>query len=94
MPPAARVTDSNAGCPCSPPTVIIAGSPNVLTNNLPQNRITDNHVPHVCGPSAHPLMTSSGSGTVFVNNLPAGRLGDASICSSIASGSGNVIIGG
>ena len=98
--PAARMSDMGSGHPCHfPPTPSIQGSPNVLTNNLPQMRIGDAYVPHmicpICKTPPHPRNLAAGSPTVLVNNLPAGRVGDAISCGgSHAAGSPNVLIGG
>ncbi len=50
---------------------IIVGSPNVITGNMPQARVTDTCV--CVGP---PDMIVQGSASVLVNNLPAARIGD------------------
>ncbi len=110
MPPASRISDNTQGTPhChsvhpwSPvphPNTgpIIKGSPNVLTNFLPQARVSDQGVHAACcGPNTYKI--TKGSGTVKVNSLPAARLGDmtqhcGSIPGMIIAGSPNVIIGG
>lgn len=73
--PAARVTDMHV-CPMFTALVPHVGGPvlppcaiTVLTNNLPQARITDMAV--CVGP---PDMIAVGSPTVLVMNLPAARL--------------------
>jgi uncharacterized Zn-binding protein involved in type VI secretion len=74
--PAARITDMHT-CPMADGPVphvggpIIMGSPNTLTGELPQARVTDTLI--CVGP---PDMIALGSFTVMVNNLPAARLGD------------------
>jgi len=95
MPPAARVTDNHT-CPMVTGTVphvggpIISGSTDVLTNFLPQARVTDKAV--CVGP---PDIIVKGSMTVLVNNLPAARLGDNTAHGGvIVMGSPTVIIGG
>ena len=97
MPPAARITDINAGCPVSPPTPIIAGSPNVITVGMPQARLSDPHMPHPLPPPVppHPVIQAAGSGTVLTNSLPSARIGDfAAGCTSVSTGAPTVIIGG
>lgn len=96
--PAARVTDMHT-CPMvtpgTPPIphvggpIIPACSPNVLTGNLPQARVTDKAV--CVGPMD---MIVQGSATVFVNGLPAARLGDKTTHGGvIVTGQMNVLIG-
>ena len=95
MKPAARVGDNHeckvhgAG-PVSPPCSI-----NVLTNNFPQARATD----QLACPGTPPLVDFivTGSGTVLVNKLPAARQTDKTMHpppGSIMVGSPNVLIGG
>ena len=97
MPPAARATDMTMGHGCFNPSTLLPGSPTVLINNLPAARATDPMVPHVCGPTPCPLppQIAKGSSSVLVNNLPLSRVADSMLCGDmIATGSGNVIVGG
>lgn len=71
---------------------IIAGSPNVYTNNAPTARVGDAIAGHGKGPHAGPTM-AAGSGNVFTNNIPTSRQGDAATCGHLASGSGDVFAG-
>src|SRR5580704_6224636 len=97
MPLAARVSDvhtcpdytgpdPHVGGPILPP-----GSPNVLTNSLPQARATDLAM-CLAGP---PDVIAKGSTTVTINDLPAARIGDPTEHGGvITAGSANVEIGG
>jgi uncharacterized Zn-binding protein involved in type VI secretion len=105
MPAAARDggTDS-VSCPhgtgrnCASPETIAtdAGSGNVFINGVGVVRAGDAvqvHNAPGCVPHAPPL--SSFSGTVFANGKNIGRVGDSYACGAvIASGSGNVFVGG
>lgn len=92
--PAARITDMHT---CAMVTgivphvggPIIVGSPNVITGNMPQARVTDNCI--CVGP---PDMIVQGSATVLVNNLPAARIGDMTTHGGvIVTGFPTVLIG-
>jgi uncharacterized Zn-binding protein involved in type VI secretion len=78
-----------------PPTgAITIGSPNVITNSLPQAMAVI-----AMGPCAQeggpPVPEATGAATVLVNGMPAGRVGEKMACSAIIlSGSPNVVIGG
>jgi uncharacterized Zn-binding protein involved in type VI secretion len=68
---------------------VVSGSPNVITGNLPQGRVTDKCV--CAGP---PDMIVQGSATVYVNGLPAARIGDATTHGGvIVAGLPTVLIG-
>lgn len=90
--PAARVGDlflgtegSNAhGGP------LTEGSPNVLTNNIPSSRVTDDGECDEHGT----VQLITGSPTVLVNGLPFSRLTDAVNCDAVMiTGSPNVLVG-
>lgn len=95
MAKAARLGDIGSGHGCFPPTPIVAGSGNVVTNGLPAARQGDPLAPHGCGNCPpHGRSISGGSGTVFINGKPAARAGDGIGCGgSVAAGSGDVLIG-
>ena len=100
MPAATRLGDSCTGHECFPPRANVAGSPNVFVNGRPLHRQGDGwdthccthpEIPHGC----HASILASGSSTVYANGKQAGRIGDPVACgSSVATGSGNVFIGG
>ena len=96
MPMATRLGDVCTGHGCFPPRPSVAGSPNVLVNNIPIVRVGDMYAPHGCPTCPpHPAPLAAGSSTVLVNNMPAGRMGDAVGCGSSAMAcSANVSIGG
>lgn len=97
MPPAARATDATVGHGCFTPSVLLPGSTDVLINNLPAVRMSDSMAPHTCAgvPCPAPPTIVKGSSTVLVNNLPLARVADPIACGDmIASGSGNVMVGG
>jgi uncharacterized Zn-binding protein involved in type VI secretion len=97
MPPAARISDMHT-CPMVTPGVppiphvggpIITGSPNTITGNMPQARVTDQLT--CVGP---PDVIVKGSPTVFVNNLMAARISDLTVHGGvIVTGFPTVIIG-
>lgn len=96
MPAAARQGDSGV-VHCSGYT-IANGSSDVLINGRGAARVGDTSTSHQkpggrrCG--THSAAISSGSSTVRINGRAAARVGDALAgCTSIASGSGDVIIG-
>ncbi|WP_292959419.1 type VI secretion system PAAR protein [Neptuniibacter sp. UBA6509] len=95
MPKAARIGDIGSGHGCFPPTPVIAGSGNVMTNGIPAARVGDAVAPHGCGNCPpHGRSISAGSGSVFINGKPAARVGDSITCGgSVSAGSGDVIIG-
>ncbi len=106
MPPQARLGDQakvpadGHGCPgcmhcCIGPS--IKGSTDVLVNNKPAVRVTDNGVHSgCCGPNT--WIATKGSGTVIINGLKAHRLNDETThCGGMGTtieGSDNVITGG
>ena len=95
MPLATRITDVCTGHGCYGSRPSCSGSPNVITNNLNQMRVTDCYESHCCGIPCHGGMLAQGSATVFVNNLQAGRTGDPVDCGSCAQAhSPDVDIGG
>lgn len=92
--PITAIGEKTSGHGCFPPTVIIKGSPNVIVENSPAGRLTDDAVPHVCV-SGHGLKIGCGSSTVFINNLNAGRIGDCMTCGdTVATGKSSIIVGG
>ena len=106
MPPQGRLGDKSQapvdahGCPICPHPVIgpaVTGSPDVMVNNRPALRLTDQgvHAP-CCGPNIWTAVT--GSATVMINNLPAHRMGDTDMhCGgpgTLIEGSTDVIVGG
>jgi uncharacterized Zn-binding protein involved in type VI secretion len=81
----------------SHPGLIVSGFGQVLINNLPAARMTDQHVcllPPTAGP--HPSNTiAKGSATVKIGGQAAARVGDLTGCgAAITTGSTNVQIGG
>ena len=80
MPGNARFSDIWVGiCICHPPIPvvgmagpIVTASPNVITNNLGQARLTD----VVIGFCGHPGIIVSASGDTNVNSLGTARIGD------------------
>jgi uncharacterized Zn-binding protein involved in type VI secretion len=105
MPPQGRLGDKSQavcahGCLACPHPVIgpaVTGSPDVLVNDRPALRVTDQgiHTP-CCGPNT--WVATSGSATVFINGLPAHRVGDTDThCGGVGTlieGSPDVIVGG
>jgi uncharacterized Zn-binding protein involved in type VI secretion len=95
-----QVPSDAHGCPGCPHPAIgpaIAGSPDVMVNNLPALREGDPGMHAVCcGPNT--WTAKKGSGTVFINNKSAHRQGDPDKhCGgdgSMKTGSSNVITGG
>ncbi|MBA3540928.1 MAG: PAAR domain-containing protein [Deltaproteobacteria bacterium] len=98
MPPQCRLGDTSMvpadahGCvacphPCVGPA--IAGSPDVMVNNMPAIRVDDTGI-HMacCGPNT--WTATKGSSTVFINNKAAHRLGDTD---KHCGGSGQMIMG-
>jgi uncharacterized Zn-binding protein involved in type VI secretion len=88
------------GCPSCPHTAMgpaIIGSPNVMINNMPALRVTDQGFHAACcGPNM--WVASKGSMTVFINGLAAHRKDDMTQhCGGVGTltiGSPNVDIGG
>lgn len=83
------------GTMMGPPTgAILTGSPNVLTNYLPQGAATIATGP--CSKeSGVPQAVATGVPTVLINNMPAARKGETMTCSAkLISGSPDVVIGG
>ena len=84
-------------CPHSVKGPAIAGSPDVLVNNLPALRVGDPgiHAP-CCGPNT--WKAAAGSATVLINGKGAHRMGDEdSHCGGsgkLIEGSQDVIVGG
>jgi uncharacterized Zn-binding protein involved in type VI secretion len=92
--PAARITDMHV-CPMVTGVVphvggpIVMGSPNVITGEMPQARVTD--MLTCVGPPDVIVMASM---TVFVNELPAARMGDQTAHGGvIVTGEPTVLIG-
>lgn len=96
MPGAARLGDVCTGHGAWPPRPNVSASGDVIINGIGAHRQGDSWAVH-CNPtpSCHASVLAAGSGTVFINGRQAGRIGDPVACgSSVASGSGDVIIGG
>ncbi len=93
--PAARLGDIGANHGPWPPTPIISGSGTVLTNSRPAARVGDALVPHVIPyHPPHPRSVSKGASKVLIDGKPAARVGHSISCGgSVATGSGNVLIG-
>ena len=96
MPAAARKGD--AGVPHCSAYVIATSSQDVLINGRGAARISDVSTPHLipsgrrCGTHVAPIVT--GSSSVIINGRPAAFVGSKlSNCTSVASGSTDVIIG-
>lgn len=96
MPAAARQGDP--GVPHCSGYNIATGSPNVVINGRPAARIGDVSAPHLipggstCGVHVAPIV--SGSSSVFINGRPAAFVGSRlGGCTSVASGSSDVVIG-
>lgn len=97
MPPCARINDLCTGHgPCYPGRPAVAGSPDVFVNGRNVHRVGDAWAAHGCPKNpTHGSILAAGSSTVFANGLPIGRIGDPVACgSSVATGSGDVFIGG
>ena len=90
----ARLGDLGSGHGCFPARVNDAGSPDVLTNGIPNHRQGDHWVTHCCGPVCHDSVLAAGSPTVFTNGLQQGRVGDPiADGSTIATGSPDTFTG-
>ncbi len=95
MPAAARLGDTCTGHGCYGGRPNDQGSPNVFINSLPAHRQGDHWVSHCCVIPCHDSNLAAGSSTVYTNSKQQGRIGDPVACgSSVASGSGNVFVGG
>ena len=99
MPPAAFITSETSGHSGPfPPTMVAAGSGNVIIEGKPAARVGDVAVPHtrqVLPFDSHEPIIAAGSGKVFINGIPAARIGDALTCGgTIVTGAGKTIIGG
>jgi uncharacterized Zn-binding protein involved in type VI secretion len=74
----AKIPADAHGCTACPHTCIgpaISGSPDVVVNNRPCLRVTDNGIHAACcGPNT--WVATAGSGTVVVNGLKAHRKDD------------------
>ncbi len=107
MPGAGRLGDKAQasphphGCPACPHPHLgpaILGSPNVMINQRPALRVTDQGIALACcGPNL--WVAQKGSATVMINNLAAFRMTDmtqhcGSFPGSLIEGSTDVIIGG
>lgn len=96
MPAAARKGD--AGVPHCSGYVIATASGDVFINGRGAARVGDTSAPHLrpgkrCPTHVAPI--ASGSASVFINGRPAARVGDPLAgCTRVASGSGDVVIGG
>jgi uncharacterized Zn-binding protein involved in type VI secretion len=106
MPPQCRLGDKSQvpadahGCVACPHSCIgpaVKGSPDVMVNNRPAIRATDNGIHAACcGPNT--WIAQQGSGVVIINGLKAHRLGDADQhcggMGKMVEGSDDVITGG
>jgi uncharacterized Zn-binding protein involved in type VI secretion len=90
MPGVAFKTSICDGACGFPPAPSAAWSDNVFANNNNVCRKGDAFQNH-----PHGRVVASGSSTVFVNGQQVARIGDPLTCgANIATGSGNVIVGG
>ncbi|QIG71350.1 PAAR repeat-containing protein [Rhizobium phage RHph_TM39] len=97
MPGAARLADICTGHGCWPPRANSSASSDVFINGRGAHRQGDTWLPHTCPdiPETHASVLASGSSTVYTNGKQQGRIGDPVACgSTVATGSGNVIVGG
>ena len=96
MPAAARLGD--AGVPHCSGYVIATGSADVVINGRGAARVGDSSSPHLRPGRPCPIHVAPiarGSASVVINGRPAARVGDAlGGCTLVATGSGDVIIGG
>jgi uncharacterized Zn-binding protein involved in type VI secretion len=69
------------------PGVVVQGSSNVQSGNLPAARVGD----ATTGPNGGVV---EGSSNVFINGKPAARVGDKTNCGVVVRGSSNVFING
>jgi len=106
MPPQARVSDMSQipacahGCPACPHPAVgpaIAGSPDVMVNNLPAVRVGDQGIHAACC-NTNMWEAKQGSSTVMINNKAAHRQGDPDKhcggMGQMVAGSPTVITGG
>lgn len=94
MPAVTRLGDVCTGHGCFPSRASVSGSPTVFVNGIPVHRQGDSWGVHCCG-VCHGSVLVSGSPSVFVDFQQVGRIGDPIACgSTVASGSGNVFVGG
>jgi uncharacterized Zn-binding protein involved in type VI secretion len=77
----ARIIDVCSGHTAAPPRPPVAGSMDVLVNNMPVIRAGDVWAPH--GSPPHTGVGLTGSLTVLVNGLPVMRTGDPISCGSV-----------
>ena len=93
--PAARLGDIAGNHGPWPPTPIIAGSGNVMINNMPAARQGDAALLHaIPNNPPHGRSIAEGAGSVAINGKPAARVTDAISCGGkVVTGSGNVLIG-
>lgn len=96
MPAAARKGD--AGVPHCSPYVIASASADVVINGRGAARTSDVSTPHLrpggrfCPGHVAPIVT--GSSSVFINGRPAATVGSKLAgCTSVATGSADVIVG-
>ena len=96
MPQAARLGDICTGHGDWPPRPNIEGCTTVLVNGRPLHCQGHGWAVHCNSvPECHASVLASGSGTVIAEGRQAGRIGDPVACGgTVATGSGNVIIGG
>ena len=100
MPAAARFDDICTGHGCFTPRANVQVSHNVFTNSKPNHRQGDAWATHCCTHpdmlhGCHASVLAAGSGSVYINGKQAWRIGDPVACgSTVATGSGNVFIGG
>lgn len=98
MPPLGRVgADFTTGHGSFGPVSFTTGSNSVFCNNMKCVVLGSMHPPHGCPSpqSTVPQYLTQGSSTVLIENKPAGRIGDMDSCPEcLATGSGNVIVGG
>lgn len=95
MPAAARQGD--AGIPHCSPYVIANGSRDVIINGRGAARVGDISSAHLipgrkCGTHTAPIV--NGSSSVLINGRPAATVGSKlAVCTAVATGSADVIIG-
>lgn len=99
MPPAARIGDKTTGHGCFLLTTILEQvdppKNQVLVNNIPVARAGDKVNVHTCGNSSHESVIDTGSLSVKVGGKSVARIADLTSCGDvIATGSGNVMVGG
>jgi uncharacterized Zn-binding protein involved in type VI secretion len=93
----AAVRQGDAGIPHCSPYVIASGSADVKINGRGAARAGDTSAPHLlpgrrCG--THSATIVSGSSSVLINGRPAATVGSRlALCTAVATGSADVIIG-